>query len=61
MKKQLSSVVAWDVQKAMTAHNQMCCPPQEDEEIDPEKYIASIVQVGIAKMQMEQKDEVKTK
>ena len=37
MKKQLSSVVAQEVKKTMTAHNQMCCPPQQDEEIAPEK------------------------
>ena len=47
--------------KAMAAHNQTCCPPQQDDEIDLEKYIASIVQVAIAKMQMEQRDEAKAK
>ena len=53
MKKQLSSVVAWEVKQVMAAHSLMCGPPQQDEEIDPEKYIATIVHAAIAKMQME--------
>ena len=44
----------------MVTHNQTCGPPQQDEKIDPEKYIASVVHMAMAKMQTEQKDEANT-